>query len=298
VQLVLRRSRRRRSLFVWTSGDGSSAIYWRTQKTMAAARPGLKVPAARGLDAGLAVAVDQRERYAWKFTGQRADLSRRELPTGDYGVFAGQHLVAAIERKSPANLVHDAVGGTLDLALADLEQLPRACLIVEGRLSDVLRSAEGRVKTDWLVSVLAALQVAHPRVPWVFAENRALAEAYAYRWLGAALRRWREEMGLAPGLASGPAATTAPATQLRLLEDAGAYAVHDRAGRRAEAARLAAQGTVWTAATFAARFGVSVHTARLDLAEMVAAGLLTASGGRKNRHYLAAGLPAPPTGTP
>jgi hypothetical protein len=283
VQLVLRRGQRRRALFVWVSGPRGRAIFWRTQKTMAAARPGIKVPAARGLDRPLEVAVDQRERYAWKFARHPADLSRRLLPAGDYGVFAGDELVAVVERKSPDNLAGDAVGGNLGLALADLEQLPYACLVVEGRLSDVLRAVGPHVQPAWLMSVLAALQVVHPRVPWVFAETRALAEDYSFRWLGAALRQWRERRS---GVAR-RASDQLPPRQLALLEAGAPYAVHDRAGRQAEAARLARQGKVWTSAAFAERFGVSRATARDDLSQLVAAGQLAALGGRRTRRYVA-----------
>ena len=186
VHLVLGRRDRRRSLFVWTSGRSGRTVYWRTQKTMTAARPGMRVPAARGLDRPLDIAMDQRERYAWKFTKQRANVERRLLPVGDYGVFTDDRLVAVVERKTPANLAADAISGALAFALAELERLPSACMVVEGRLSDVLAAAEGYVKPGWLLSVLAALQVAHPRVSWVYAESRSLAEDFAYRWLAAA----------------------------------------------------------------------------------------------------------------
>lgn len=284
VHLVLRRRDRRRSLFVWTMKQGRTLIFWRTQKTMTAARPGLKVMPARGLDAPLEVAVDSRERYAWKFPGQAAQIVRRTLPLGDYGVFDGERLVAVIERKSPANLAGDAVGGQLGFALADLERLPHACLVVEGRLSDVLKAPGEHVKPGWLMSVLAALQVAHPRVPWVFAENRALAEDYGYRWLAAALKVHREGPTAAtPGTGSDEPA----AVQLTLTEARAPYTVHDRVGRQMEALRLAGDGQSWTSAAYASHFGVSQVTAWQDLKQLVADGLLAAEGSRKTRRYVA-----------
>ncbi len=301
VHLVLRRRERRRSLFVWTAKQGRTLIFWRTQKTMTAARPGLKVMPARGLDAPLAVAVDVRERYAWKFPGQHAQLTRRSLPAGDYGIFHGDRLVAVIERKSPGNLASDAVGGQLGFALADLERLPHACLIVEGRLSDVLKAPGEHMKPGWLMSVLAALQVAHPRVPWVFAENRALAEDYGYRWLAAAHKRQQEgpaqsaprpaEAATAGEAGSTPAAPAPGAVQLTLGEAPAPYAVHDRHYRQAEALRLAADGTGWTSGAYARHFAISQTTAWQDLTQLVAEGRLRAEGGRKTRHYVLAATP-------
>ncbi len=284
VHLVLRRRQRRRSLFVWTAAKGRTFIFWRTPKTMTAARPGLKVMPARGLDAPLAIAVDKSERYAWKFPQQRAQLTRRTLPVGDYGVFDGERLVAVIERKSPANLAGDAVAGQLGFQLADLERLPHACLIVEGRLSDVLKAPGEHVKPGWLMSVLAALQVAHPRVPWVFAESRALAEDYGYRWLAAALKQHRE--GRTAAATAGLAGAGGPPQQLALTEAPAPYRVHDRAGRQAEALSLARAGRVWTTADYADHFGVGKQTAWQDLKELVAAGRLAAEGSRKLRRYV------------
>jgi hypothetical protein len=283
LHLVLRRRSRRRSLFVWTAKQGRTLIFWRTQKTMTAARPGLKVMPARGLDAPLTIAVDQRERYAWKFPQQRAHLVRRTLPVGDYGVFDGDRLVAAIERKSPANLAGDAVGGQLGFLLADLERLPHGCLVVEGRLSEVLKAPGDHVKPGWLMSVLAALQVAHPRVPWVFAETRALAEDYGYRWLAAALKRHREGPAATSMAAGGPGPDEA--VQLTLAEDREPYAVHDRVGRQAEALRLAEAGQAWTSGAYARHFGVSQATAWQDLTDLVATGDLVAEGNRRTRQY-------------
>lgn len=285
VHLVLGRRDRRRSLFVWTSGRRGRTVYWRTQKTMTAARPGMRVPAARGLDRPLDIAMDQRERYPWKFAKHRANLERRLLPVGDYGVFAGDRLVAVVERKTPANLAADAVSGALGFALAELERLPSACVVVEGRLSDVLAAAEGHVKPGWLLSVLAALQVAHPRVSWVYAENRSLAEDFAYRWLAAAGKATPPE---AAGAAPGASAQEPSPTQPRLLDAPTAYIVRDRPGRQAEAWRLALRGRVWTSAAYALHFAVSRATARLDLADLATSGRLESMGGRKSRRYVAA----------
>jgi hypothetical protein len=45
---------------------------------------------------------------------------RRALPCGDYGLAAGGRLIAAVERKSLADLVASLTGGKLRYALAEL----------------------------------------------------------------------------------------------------------------------------------------------------------------------------------
>lgn len=49
------------------------------------------------------------------------------------------------------------------------------------------------VAPSMVAEMLAAAQVRYPNVPIVFAETRALAQEYAYRFLGAALRYAEEE---------------------------------------------------------------------------------------------------------
>jgi len=287
VHLVLQRRQRRRSMFVWTQSKGRTLIFWRTQKTMSAARPGLKVPAARGLEAPLAIAVDIRERYGWRFAKHQATCTRRELPAGDYGVFRGDELVAVVERKAPADLAGAAIGGTLAFVLAELARLPYACIVIEGRLSDVLKGAADHTRPGWLLSVIAALQVAHPDVGWLFADTRDLAEDFAFRWLAAAQRADAERAAMAErqpravhesggpyGASYGPPVAIQPPLR-----------VHDRAGRLAEALAMADRGIVWTTAAYAAHFGITAATAWQDLTRLVAAGALVAEGSRRGRHY-------------
>lgn len=183
VHLVLQRSRRRRSMFVWTQSRGRTLIFWRTQKTMQSARPGLKTPQARRLEID-EIAVDLREQYPWRFAKQKVTCVLRELPVGDYGVVIEDALVGAIERKSVEGLIAAATDGTLNFALAELSRLPFGALVVEGRLSDVFKQAT-HVNHGWLMSIIVALQVMHPKVNWIFAETRDFAEEYAYRWLAA-----------------------------------------------------------------------------------------------------------------
>lgn len=235
VHLILARRSQRRSIFVWTQRRGKkqqqretqpqllqeqqpepqpvqqpelqqgprqgrqTLVFWRSQESMRAARPGIRVPKARGLDQRpVSVVVDTHERYPWRFPRTAARTERRELPVGDYGVFFGDQLMAAIERKSSVDLAAALTNGRLGFQLAELSRLPRAALVVEGRLSDLVKlQKEQKVNAGWLLNVVAALQVEYPKVSWIFAENRSIAQDFAYRWLNAAVQALLDSVGAA-----------------------------------------------------------------------------------------------------
>lgn len=279
VHLILRRRRNRRSLFIWTEGRGRTLIFWRSPTSMRRSRPGVRVPQAMGLERALTVAVDVHERYPWRFARRGVETVRRELPVGDYAVMQGDRIVAAAERKRPADLAQSAIGGSLGLALAELSRVPHGALIVEGRLSDLIKEGErGGVRPGWLLNVVAALQVEYPAVAWTFAETRALAEDYAYRWLAAGAQAEKRRGGDRPEEADAgtPQAHAGPL-------------VRDAVERRRIVLRAAEGGTVWTTAALASHLGVSQATAWKDLRALVAEGRLVAEGSRRTRRYRAPG---------
>ncbi len=190
IDLVLDRPRNNRAQFVFTEVRARPAIFWQTAKVVRAARPGVRVPARRA--SGLAsfrVLVDSRERYPYRFAGRQVEVARAVLPVGDYGVGEdGQ--VAAVERKSAADLARALSDGSLGFVMGELASLPAAAVVVEGRYSDLFKVEQ--VAAGWLPEVLARLQVRYPGVPVVFAETRKLAEEWTYRFLGAALRELGE----------------------------------------------------------------------------------------------------------
>lgn len=277
VHLVLRRRTNRRSLFVWTKKGERTLVFWRSEATMQRARPGIRVPLARAFDERLTVAVDLGERYPWRFAGREATLERRRLPVGDYALIRDDEIAAAVERKTPADLAHAAVGGQLGLVLAELGQLRHAALVVEGRLSDVLKAGD-RARPGWLLNVIAALQVEHPRVSWMFAETRQLAEDWAYRWLAAA---FRVEQPRAIPLLDERAFGEAPITY------EGKPRMLDASARRSLLLREAASGTLWTSRAAAERCGVTQVTALADLNALVGEGTLRVDGAGSKRRYRA-----------
>jgi len=280
VHLVLARKQARRSMFVWTMSRGRPVIFWRSQTSMRGSRPGIRVPQARALRQTLEIAIDTAERYPWRFTRQAARTTRRSLPAGDYAVLRGDDVLAVVERKSVGDLATSAVAGQLSLTLAELERAPHAALVVEGRLSDVVKTGvRGNVRPGWLLDVIAALQVAHPRVMWTFAETRAIAEDWAHRWLAACVKseQPRYEIPLLDERAFGdPVAAAAPRSAPRVM---------DAAARRALALREAEAGTVWTSRSLADHTHVSQAVAGQDLKALVAEGRLVLEGRGRARRY-------------
>jgi hypothetical protein len=187
IDLVLDRGRENRSQFVATTlKGGRQVVFWQTARTAKQARPRVAVSKARaqGID-DLEILVDSHERYAWDFSEQQASTRRQALPAGDYGVVAGDAVVAVVERKGAQDLVSSLTSGKLKYQLTDLAAVPRSAVVVEERYSRVL--AHEIVRRSVISDALAEAQVAFPNVPIVFCETRKLAQEWTYRFLAAAL---------------------------------------------------------------------------------------------------------------
>ncbi len=185
IDLVLDRARENRSQLVFTTARGRDAVFWQSPRTRKQARPNVRVPTARAAGiVALQIVVDSREQYPYRFAGQQASTVRRALPCGDYGLVEGGRLVAAVERKSLADLVTSLTSGKLRYAIAELATLPRAAVVVEDRFSQVF--VLQRVRPALIADGIAELQVRWPTVPIVYAETRPLAEEWTYRFLAAA----------------------------------------------------------------------------------------------------------------
>jgi hypothetical protein len=190
IDLILDRGRENRSQIVFTRARGREAVFWQSPRTRKQARPNVTTPKARAAGiADLSILVDTRERYAYRFAAQQVSTIKRALPCGDYGIECDGQLVAAVERKSLADLVSSLMNGTLRYALGDLATLPRAAVVVEDRYSQIFKL--DRVRPATVADGLAELQVRWPTVPIVYAETRPLAEEWTYRYLAAA-HAWAE----------------------------------------------------------------------------------------------------------
>jgi ERCC4 domain len=185
IDLVLARARENRSQFVLTRARGREVIFWQTARTAKQARPQVSLPTARAHGEMLDILVDSGERYGYKFSHQQASTTRRRLVVGDYAVALEDEVVAAVERKSIEDLASSLLSGKLTYVLAELTALPRAAVVVESGYSKVFALTFSSGAT--VAEALAEAQARFPSVPIVFCENRALAQEWTYRWLGACL---------------------------------------------------------------------------------------------------------------
>lgn len=205
IDLVLTRARENRSQFVLTQARGREMIFWQSARTAKQARPQVSLPTARAHGAVLDIVVDTSERYGYRFTHQQATTTRQKLAVGDYAVTEDGEMVAVVERKSMEDLASSLLSGRLTYALADLAALPRAAVVVEAGYSKVFALTFSPGAT--VAEALAEAQARFPAVPIVFCENRALAQEWIYRWLGACLGELRgaaATAGLEDTFASAP----------------------------------------------------------------------------------------------
>ncbi len=187
IDLVLDRPRLSRSQFVFTEVRGRPAIFWQTQRAARNANPGARVPR-RKAAGDLAVLIDSRERYPFRFSGRDVRTERAALPAGDYAVSvdpdAVAGLVAGVERKTLENFVASLADGTLAFQMQRLSELPIGAVVVEGRYSDLFRTEHA--DAGWLTDVLSRLQVRYPEIQVVFADSRRFAEEWTYRFVASA----------------------------------------------------------------------------------------------------------------
>ncbi|MXG91929.1 ERCC4 domain-containing protein [Nocardioides flavescens] len=215
IDLVLDRGRENRSQLVFAQAKGRPVIFWQSARTTRQARPAVAVPTARpsGI-VDLEVTVDTHERYPWTFSDRQATVRRGALACGDYGVVRDDRLLAVVERKSLADLASSLSSGKLRYQLGELASVPRAAVVVEERYAEVFRHEH--VRASVFADGLAECQVRWPSVPIVFCETRKLAQEWAFRFLGAALRAHLDDEGGAARVeelvAAGPLAPVSPAT--------------------------------------------------------------------------------------
>lgn len=217
IELVLDRGRENRSQFVLTRAKGRPVIFWQSARTTKQARPNVRLPTARPAvsePTHLEVLVDSHERYAWRFSHQQVVTSPRHLAVGDYAVEADGSIVAAVERKSLEDLVSSLLNGTLRYALAELSGIPRAAVVVEERYSRIFSLTHARPAV--VADAIAECQARYPSVPIIFAETRALAQEWTYRFLVAARHELSLEASAADELgALVPAGPVPPAPEPR-----------------------------------------------------------------------------------
>jgi hypothetical protein len=117
-------------------------------------------------------------------------------------------MVAAVERKSLADLVSTLTSGKMRYLLADLAALPNAAVVVEDRYSAVFKLEH--VRPAVVADALGEAAARFPTVPIVFTETRPLAQEWTYRFLGAALAHHHDDAGATSIAAELPPAGAVP----------------------------------------------------------------------------------------
>jgi hypothetical protein len=239
VDLVLDRGRENRSQLVFTSARGRDVVFWQSPRTRKQARPNVRTPTARAAGiADLEIVVDTREQYPYRFATQQVSTVKRALPCGDYGVTAAGRLVAAVERKSLADMVSSLIPA---LRPRRAGRAARAGVVVEDRYSQIFKL--DRIRPVVVADGLAELQVRWPAVPIVFCETRQLGEEWTYRYLAAAHTWAVDELAVAERIDTGSggdqtaAAPDAPepsTSEVRAWARAAGITVPDRGRLRPE----------------------------------------------------------------
>lgn len=250
IDLVLDRGRENRSQFVIARAKGRQVIFWQTPRTAKQARPSVRLPTATphlttpdgareapARPTELEIIVDVHERYAWRFSHQKATTRKAPLPAGDYAIELNGTVVGAVERKSLEDLSSSLLNGKLRYALAELSGIPHAAVVVEERYSRVF--ALTHVRPARVADAIAEAQARYPRVPIIFAESRQLAQEWTYRFLAAALHEAALTAGSEDTLAelaeAGPVPQREPTTaEVRAWALAEGLPVSDRGKLRPE----------------------------------------------------------------
>jgi hypothetical protein len=193
----------------------------------------------RAAPSALTIVIDSAERYPWRFPGEAT--SRRKMPVGDYGLLVEDRLLAVVERKSFDNLLGD-IGAiqALHHQLADLASVPFSAFVIEAEYRDFLDASRlaGRWPAAHVGRVLGELSAMHPRLPIIFAGNRAAANAWTHQYFRSVSLR---QVDASPQLALEMwARVEAPPRQAGLDEDIRLAVLHEAAGPVAVTA-LAAQ---------------------------------------------------------
>ncbi|MBE0433823.1 hypothetical protein IBX73_10225 [candidate division WOR-3 bacterium] len=187
--IILNRKVRKRCWFIFLKkeyktkpGEFYDQIFWITQSSAAARRPGAYIPRIRE-GRWCEIIVDKRERYAYKF--EYADVKKENLPVGDYALRKAGKIIAVAERKTLTNFLHEL--GAYDVLKSRLQELatyPYKAVVFESPYSDFLDPR--RIKpysAAYIADIISDLTTTFPQIQFVFCTNRKFAREWTHRWL-------------------------------------------------------------------------------------------------------------------
>ncbi|MEI7833122.1 MAG: ERCC4 domain-containing protein [bacterium] len=134
------------------------------------------------------IVIDTREQRAYSFNETRVGgVVHTALPAGDYSL-QGCEMQIAIERKSLPDYINTVIHSPerFRRELALLKTYPRAWIVVEGSLDDLLQGRyDSQVLPQSLLAITAALMTQY-QIPVLFAGDRpsarALVEELLLQW--------------------------------------------------------------------------------------------------------------------
>jgi ERCC4-type nuclease len=137
------------------------------------------------------IIIDTREQKPYTFNPALVVPIRRALPAGDYSV-AGLELLLAVERKSMDDFVGTVIRARERFyrELAKLSRYPRACVVVEGTLADLLAgNYRAHAHPESVFGSALAITVDFG-IPVFFCSSRSVACRFVEKYLlrGAARR--------------------------------------------------------------------------------------------------------------
>lgn len=186
--IVLDRKTKKRCWFLFLKkeyktkpGEFYNQVFWVTQSSAKIRRPGAYIPQG-GKKEPLFIISDKREKYAYKFP--KTEILKENLPVGDYGLKINNELVAAVERKTIDNLLHEiATYDVFKLQLQELNNLKYKAVVFESPYSDFINPKKLKAyNAPYIAEIIADLFVSFPNIQFVFCDNRKLATEWIYRW--------------------------------------------------------------------------------------------------------------------
>jgi hypothetical protein len=204
ISVVLDRARYKRCDFLFLTrayktrpGETYQQVYWQTQTSMAQRRPRVAPVALRSRGA-YTVRIASDERYPWLFP--ESTVERARLPAGDYALVDGDTVVAVVERKTLANLLHDlGVLPVLHQRLLELATYTYNALVIEAPYEDFLNPVRAQpYSASFCTAALGELYAAHPGLRIVFLSNRKTANLWTRSFFAAV---WQQHVD---GRGSGP----------------------------------------------------------------------------------------------
>ena len=188
LNVILNRKRNKRCWFIFLKkeykrrlGEFYYQVFWITQSSAIASRRGAYIPQSKKRD-DFKVIIDTTERYPYRFG--KAEVERRKLPVGDYGLLHNGELIAIAERKTKDNFLHEI--SSFDVLKAKLEELskfPHKAVIFEASYLDFIDPKKNKFYSSiFIAELLAELSVQFPSIQFIFSVNRKSANKWLYYW--------------------------------------------------------------------------------------------------------------------